>query len=136
MEIIKLEEKHWKLLKNKYNYPANVAWDQEEMLTNGYLIQEGQMLLGSYLLHPVEKSVVQLKQLTLFSQATPELLLVIFQTILEDIHQSNISSVVVISHSEQLDTLLQHFDFKNAAPQELPTNEQLSTEKVWVYQVN
>ncbi|SEA69970.1 hypothetical protein SAMN05421743_10764 [Thalassobacillus cyri] len=136
MEIIKLEEKHWKLLKNKYNYPANVAWNQEDMLTNGYLIQEGQMLLGSYLLHPVAESVVQLKQMTLFSQATPELLLVIFQTILEDIHQSNISSVVVNSHSEQLDALLQHFEFKHAEPEKLPPSKELSTEKAWVYQVN
>ncbi|WP_028784118.1 hypothetical protein [Thalassobacillus devorans] len=136
MEIIKLEENHWKLLKNKYNYPANVTWNQEEMLANGYLIQEGQMLLGSYLLQPVGENVVQLKQLTLFNQATPELLLVIFQTIVEDIHQSTISTVIVNSHSEQLDTLLEHFDFIQMESEKLPTNDQLSTEKAWVYQVN
>ncbi|WP_085506267.1 hypothetical protein [Thalassobacillus devorans] len=136
MEIIKLEEKHWKLLKNKYNHPANVTWNRDELLSDGFLIQEGQMLLGSYLLKPMGQSTVQLKQLTLFSEATPELLLVIFQAIIADINQSEYESVVVNSHSQQLDTLLRHFDFKPSDSEQLPTGTDLSTENSWIYVSN
>ncbi|MBM7551777.1 hypothetical protein [Thalassobacillus pellis] len=112
MEIVKIDDAHWNRIAIKYNHPANEGFERDKLLEHGFLIREGDVSIGSYLLVPVDDYCAKLKQLTLFLQATPELLLVIFHTIIAQMDESDWKTIRVTSHTEQLDALLEHFDFK------------------------
>ncbi|WP_386061045.1 hypothetical protein [Thalassobacillus hwangdonensis] len=133
MEIKKIDKALCRTLDEEHRLLQAGKLKEQELLEYGYMIEAGEEKIGSFQLHPTDEHSVQLRKLSLFNEATPELLLFIFHEILVFIHTTEVDQVIVSSHTRFLDELLEHYGFekndgsKNQAP---------STHKSWVYKIS
>ncbi|WP_181346760.1 hypothetical protein [Thalassobacillus sp. CUG 92003] len=104
--------------------------ERQQLFDSGYRIIEKGETIGSFLLTPLGNGEVQLKRLVMEQSITPGHVLVIFEAIQDTFRKSQWSTLVVRSHSEQLDELLRYQQF---SPNETADNKEASLEKMWIY---
>ncbi|HLS06872.1 MAG TPA: hypothetical protein VK079_02885 [Bacillota bacterium] len=122
--------------KRELFFTQNNHLNKEQLLTDGYLVEDQEQIIGCFMIEPLQKDIYWLKQLYI-SQAEARSLPVLLEAILTLAKQKQAKKVYVFSHQPMVDIILDALQFhETKATNAMMNDEQYRHGKWWTYQVS
>ncbi|HLS20074.1 MAG TPA: hypothetical protein VK056_00240 [Bacillota bacterium] len=111
-------------------FTLNKHLNKSLLLTDGYLVEDNEQIIGCFIIEPTERDVYWLKQLYI-TQKEARLLPALLEAILTLAKQKRAKKVYVFSHQPMVDIILSALQFREEKAEKILLNKEEHRNGTW-----
>lgn len=111
-------------------FNLNEHLNKDLLLTDGYLVEDNEQIIGCFIIEPTKQDVYWLKQLYI-TQKEARLLPALLEAILTLAKQKRAKKVYVFSHQPMVDIILSALQFREGNAEEILLNKKEHRNGTW-----